>query len=403
MSQPVTSPRSQFLTRQRIEQFTGVVLALVCLGVGAVTLIAIDVVYISRWLWAVLLIICVAATFYSAEGRRPVHRLSYVLGVVSSWALFVTIDHQGMISVLMVVAAAVGCYVVPMWAVSLVVVANNALILVFMLVHDLEPLDAVAVTFFYAFIHLLAFLSTFEIIQESRLRALLEQRNVQLTAAGVMLEDSARNSERLRISRELHDLIGHQLTVLNLELEAARHRNTQGDAFACAEHIDQAATVAKDLLGDVRGTVSELRNTEPGDVADALERMAAAVPSLDVHIRVGRDVHPEDDLATTLIRAAQEIMTNTVRHSEATSLWIDAARDNGEIRLTGHDNGPTTTAFAPGNGLRGLQERVEIMGGSMDVSTRDGFTVEIRLPERAHTTVAPGVRPRVDPAQEGSR
>lgn len=385
MPQPTpgsTSTRPQFKARQRAEVISGVVLVIVCIGVGIITLVTIEEIRIPRWLWAALLVVCVAAAFIAAEARKPFNLITYAVAIASSWALFLTIEHRGMLVVILIVVAAVGCYVVPLWAVTLVAIANSGIILVYMHLEELGPFDAVAVTLFYGFIHLLAVMSTFEVIQESRLRTMLEQRNVQLTAAAVMLEDSARTSERLRISRELHDLIGHQLTVLNLEMEAARHRNTQGDAYACGEHIDRASTVAKDLLGDVRSTVSEFRDTGARDMAGALERMASAVPSLDIHITVNEDVHPEEDQATTLIRAGQEIMTNTVRHSHAQSLWLQIDRTDGKIRLVGHNDGPVSEKFEPGNGLRGLRERVELQGGTLEVTPHDGFRVEIHLPEQ---------------------
>lgn len=102
----------------------------------------------------------------------------------------------------------------------------------------------------------------------------MEQKNLELEAAGVLLENSAATNERLRISRELHDLIGHQLTVLNLELEAAKHR----EGSQAHQHVDQAANVAKDLLANVRTTVGELREAGPRGLQQSLERMAGAVP-----------------------------------------------------------------------------------------------------------------------------
>lgn len=386
MSQPIpvpTSTRPQFKARQRAEVISATVLVLACLAIGVVTLVAIDDILISRWLWGGLLVFCVATAFFAPETRPPLNWVLYLVAMLTSWVLFATIANQGMLVVILVVVAALGNYVVPMWGVSLVSVANCVVIFMHMwLTEGMDVPAATAVTIFYGFIHSLAVMGTFEIIQEGCLRTVLEQRNVQLTAAAVMLEDSARTSERLRISRELHDLIGHQLTVLNLEMEAARHRNTQGDAYACGEHIGRASTVAKELLGDVRSTVSEFRDTSARDMTGALERMASAVPSLDVHIAVDDDVHPQDDQARMLIRAGQEIMTNTVRHANAQSLWLHVNRTRGDIRLVGRNDGPGIAEFEPGNGLRGLQERVELQGGTLDVTPHDGFRVEIRLPEQ---------------------
>ncbi|MGO1437533.1 MAG: hypothetical protein ACTH0D_13070 [Candidatus Corynebacterium faecigallinarum] len=114
--------------------------------------------------------------------------------------------------------------------------------------------------------------------------------------------------------------------------------------------------MAKELLGDVRSTVSAMRDSDAGDITEALERMASAVPSLEVHVRVDDDVRPDESQATVLIRAAQEIMTNTVKHTEAAELSIEISRTNGVLRLLGKNDGNITSSYTPGNGLRGLED-----------------------------------------------
>lgn len=376
---PPASARSQARAGQIADQLAGTSMLVVCIGVGAFVLIQSPRTLIPVWSWILLFAVCVATAFAAAAYRSSF----YAVAVVTSWALVLTMaDSTGAMSVVLISVAAIGTYILRMRWVAVVIAANSVVLLVSFLTFGV-PLDqAVFITVFYGFIHVAVALMTYTLIKEQSLRVLLEERNVQLTAAGVMLEDSARTSERLRISRELHDLIGHQLTVLNLELEAARHRNTQGDAYACGEHIGQASAVAKELLGDVRSTVSEFRDTEASDVTDALGRMASAVPSLAVRIVVDDDVHPDDTQATTLIRAAQEIMTNTVKHSDATKLWLEVTRSDGEVRLAGHDNGTTAVSYRPGNGLLGLEERVLPLGGTLGVTPGDGFRVEVTLPEQ---------------------
>lgn len=114
--------------------------------------------------------------------------------------------------------------------------------------------------------------------------------------------------------------------------------------------------MAKELLGDVRSTVSAMRDSDAGDITEALERMASAVPSLEVHVRVNDNVRPDESQATVLIRAAQEIMTNTVKHTEAAELSIEISRTNGVLRLLGKNDGNITSSYTPGNGLRGLED-----------------------------------------------
>lgn len=394
-------PAQKVKARQRAEAMSGAAIVLVCLGIGVVSLLVFDDILIPRWSWALLLLVCISTAFFSNYLGPRLAGPVFLIAVLSSWGLLLTVQNQGFVEVILIVVAASGSFVIPLWGIVLVTVANCAVIALHLALQGADPGEMTIVASFYVFIHVAAVTSTYVMLQESRLRAELEERNVQLTAAAVMLEDSARNAERLRISRELHDLIGHQLTVLNLELEAARHRNENGDDTSAGTHINQAAAVAKELLGDVRSTVSAMRDSDAGDITEALERMASAVPSLVVHVRVDDDVRPDESQATVLIRAAQEIMTNTVKHTEAAELSIEISRTNGVLRLLGQNDGSITSSYTPGNGLRGLEERVALLGGTMTVVPRDGFRVEVELPEQPRPVTDDPVRVGTEVAGAG--
>src|SRR5690606_42020858 len=109
-----------------------------------------------------------------------------------------------------------------------------------------------------------------------------EQRRLDagLRAPRALLAESARVNERTRISRELHDLLGHHLTALSLNLEVANHL-TSGKA---QEHVGQAHTLARLLLSDVREAVSQIRGNEALDMAATLEPLAGNVPGLKVEM-----------------------------------------------------------------------------------------------------------------------
>ncbi|MGO1226527.1 MAG: sensor histidine kinase [Brachybacterium sp.] len=139
---------------------------------------------------------------------------------------------------------------------------------------------------FYLMIQLATVFSTLTLLREKRMRTELAQAHVDLKAAGILLAESTRTAERLRISRELHDLIGHQLTVLTLNLEAARHVGPD----RAREHVARADAVARGLLRDVRSTVGELR-TQPVDLQEALRSMVEGIPGLQVDIAVDPDLN----------------------------------------------------------------------------------------------------------------
>ena len=115
--------------------------------------------------------------------------------------------------------------------------------------------------------------------QQAQAREEQRRLNAELRATRALLAESARINERTRISRELHDLLGHHLTALSLNLEVAGHL-TDGKA---QEHVNQAHTLAKLLLSDVREAVSHLRDGDAIDMAATLLPLADHVPALADH------------------------------------------------------------------------------------------------------------------------
>jgi hypothetical protein len=107
---------------------------------------------------------------------------------------------------------------------------------------------------------------------EAEARAELSRVNAELRAAQVMLADSARTAERLRIARELHDAVGHHLTALSINLEVARHTAPADEA------IERAHGLAKSMLGEVRSVVRSMREGRALDLPRALEELSRGVP-----------------------------------------------------------------------------------------------------------------------------
>lgn len=220
------------------------------------------------------------------------------------------------------------------------------------------------------------------LVAKEQFEARDEQRrlNAELRATRALLAESVRVNERTRISRELHDLLGHHLTALSLNLEVAGHL-TEGKA---AGHVRQAHTLAKLLLTDVREAVSTMREDAAAlHVASALKPLAENVPNMVIEMTVPDDLVVADpERAHVLLRSVQEIITNAVRHSGASRLDIRLWRDHGVLILHARDDGRGAEALAPGNGLRGLSERLKQYQGSVAVDTApgDGFALQLRLP-----------------------
>ena len=200
----------------------------------------------------------------------------------------------------------------------------------------------------------------------------------RLEAARELQLENGRLEERLRISRELHDRLGHHLTALNLNLEvAARAANDQALAAARA--------VGKTLLEEVRAAVAELRDPERLDISGALRTLGEELPGLHVHVTAPQMLRLRDPRqGLTVLRCAQEIVTNAVQHAGARNLWLELREEDGVLSLSARDDGHGVSELRAGNGLRGMRERIERLGGALHIETAEGagFAVRATLPFR---------------------
>lgn len=347
----------------------------IAVGVALPALLGLVEPAIPRWLWIVLLVVFVAAlVVIGMQEQRRLGRLSLVVAVLSSWVLMLSVPGMGLLNILVVLTAAISVYTVTL-PVSIVVIALNTGVI--MLVNQIgfgDWFESAMLSGFYLLIQLATAFSSATLLREMRMRTELAQAHVDLKAAGILLAESTRTAERLRISRELHDLIGHQLTVLTLNLEAARHLESE----AGRQHVERADEVARGLLRDVRATVGEMR-AQPADLQKALEDMVEGIPGLTVDIAVDPDLELGDEQQVAFIRLAQEAVTNTIRHSEATRLQIDLSQDDDRVTLVARDDGVGSRSPELGNGLRGLRERFEALDGDLTVDGAGGFSVTGRV------------------------
>ena len=228
---------------------------------------------------------------------------------------------------------------------------------------------------------LFPFIASLLALQQLQARADLRRVNAQLLATQSLLAENTRLAERVRISRDLHDLMGHHLTALTLNLEAASHSSPD----EVGGHVDRAASVARVLLGDVREVVSDLRRDDQVDLRQALETLVDGVPELEIHLDIPVNLAQMDpQRAQALLRCAQEIITNAVRHAEAGALWVSLTDDEAGLALMARDDGAGASEFIPGNGINGMRERLKELGGRLDVSTGAGLGFRVRawLPEQ---------------------
>ena len=192
-------------------------------------------------------------------------------------------------------------------------------------------------------------------------------------------------AERLRISQELHDALGHHLTALSLNLEAALQL-TQGAAHTS---VDKAQDLARRLLSDVREIVADSRMRDGVNLAEALGTLVGTVPRPRIHLDIPQGLRtPDPERAHTLLRCAQEIVTNAARHSEADNLWITVRCERETLRIEARDDGRGSNGRDEGFGIRGMRERITQAGGELHVGTQpgQGFEVTALLPARGGST-----------------
>jgi signal transduction histidine kinase len=220
-------------------------------------------------------------------------------------------------------------------------------------------------------VHLLRF--------EAETSQTLTRVNAELRITQALLAERAAAAERVRISRELHDAWGHDLTALSLQLEYACHVAPDVGVPSVLEARD----LTKSLLAKVRDVVGTLRRYEGHDIKPMLEALAASVPQLDVHLEISEGLATHSaEVAQTLMRSAQEIITNTLRHAHARNLWLSLHADVEGLRLDSRDDGKGTDQFKIGFGLNGLRERFEQQGGRIvfESASGEGFRVVGWLP-----------------------
>lgn len=189
----------------------------------------------------------------------------------------------------------------------------------------------------------------------------------ELNRTRTQLAEAAVSQERERFSRDLHDLLGHSLSLIVVKSEAVR-RFAGVDPEASAEHARDIEGIARDALAEVRQAVAGYRgNGFPVELDNAVEtlRSAGIRPEIDVE-PAGAPLAPVDPVLGWVLR---EAVTNVVRHSAAGRCTIRLRTGASGVRLTVHDDGTSGALPTPGSGIASMQRRVEDAGGRLEVTS----------------------------------
>lgn len=225
--------------------------------------------------------------------------------------------------------------------------------------------------------HIFALMAHHQTIQATRAKEALEQKNAELLATQHLLAEANKQSERTRIARDLHDLLGHHLTALTINLQVASHL-TEGKA---KDHVSQCHQLSKLLLSDVREAVSTLRSNQQLDLLTALNTLHT--PGLKVILDIEKNISVEDLVAAeTILRCCQEAVTNTLKHSGGNEICFKLTSTESHYLLTIVDNGQAAAKLTMGNGLKGMTERVTSLKGKFSISTKsNSLMYYIALPK----------------------
>lgn len=213
-----------------------------------------------------------------------------------------------------------------------------------------------------------------------------------LQAAQDQLRDLAVAEERNRLAREIHDGLGHYLTATTMQIQGARALLEKTEAISQAPSaftaLGKAETLLQEALADVRRSVRALRavpveNKPLPTIISDLAVECQAIAGLEAKFSLlGRPRRLNSQIELTLYRVAQEGLTNVRKHARAARVEVALAYDNGKVNLSICDDGQGMDDTSKGYGLLGLRERVELVGGTVDIWTApdQGCRLEVEIP-----------------------
>jgi signal transduction histidine kinase len=219
-----------------------------------------------------------------------------------------------------------------------------------------------------------------------RLMLKLEEANVQLATYATQAEELAVTQERNRLAREIHDNLGHYLTIVNVQIEAAKVVMDSEPARAL-DALNKAQELAKKGLTRVRESVAALRESPVSNrpLHEAIASLVKETQSTGIITEFKVTGVPqvlENKSALALYRAVQEGLTNVRRHARASRVDVLLDFQPRIVRLEVKDNGVGTAEIREGFGLLGIRERMHLLGGELEISTGvgKGFCLAASLP-----------------------
>lgn len=330
---------------------------------------------LSQLLLGVFLLLFVVHGWASMPVR--VRALAATVQALLAVALVALQPRTGTAPVLLVVLVAqLAEHWPPRFVLAVAMLANLAVYAVLRHSGFAEPL---LVVLLYAGFQAFAALTAHYARRTAQARDDLARVNADLLATRALLADSARDAERLRLARELHDVAGHKLTAMRLNLRAL----AADPALAGREAVLLAEQLSGELLADLRQVVQSMRDDRGLDLATALHALAAPFPRPKLQLQIDAGVRVGDPLmAETVLRLVQEALTNAARHGNAETVWLTISEEDSQLHIDIRDDGQRAERIREGNGIAGMRERLAAVQGQLVLArtAQGGMHLTARLP-----------------------
>ncbi len=304
--------------------------------------------------------------FHNVSFKKSILAFSLValIQVILIWLLIYFDNYQIIPILFALVASQLAANFSRAKAISIILLINIGYYFVLM---QAQPDQTIYTVLIFFVLQVFAFAVIEATLREARAKEKLAAINQELLATRFMLKETSKKQERLRISRDLHDVLGHQLTALALNLEVTNHKVP--DKFKPLTHDNLKQ--AKQLLHDVRNVVKKMRNEDQLDITLTLKALVQQLPNCQLDIMSAEQnnaiVINSLTLTNQLVFCLQEGISNALRHGRADNFMLKFNKDGSQLTFQLTDNGSGCDNIKLGNGLHGMQERLANFKGKIEL------------------------------------
>ncbi len=336
------------------------------------------------------------------KNEKAVRLALLVLTFIIVIAIYFTVPFVYTAILMVIWSAGLPYFMKAKYAFILSPIWSCALYLVYGLYWEFNGMGLSAILFWTFNLFALVMVTT--AIKEKESRQKVEMINLELISTQQLLGQAAQQAERVRIARNIHDLLGHHLTALTINLQVAGRQldllnvatPDESSKQAVKDSIEQCHSLSKLLLSDVRDAVSDIRTKSSLNLEQTILAMTGRLPNISVTLDYPNNISINDvNTADVLTRCIQESITNALKHTHAKAMHIAfsqtsevlnmliSAELNGAAKIT--KAGASKPQFTIGNGLKGIQERLKQVQGEVSFTLgSSAFITDIKVPVRDH-------------------